>query len=59
MKNRLQLLRLMRETTDEGEFVRAFNEVTDAFMKPFLYIVLPAGIVAILTHLTRGTGCPL
>lgn len=41
------------EMTDEDEFCRAINEVMDKMMKPFLYLVVPAGIIALITYHAR------
>lgn len=58
-QRRLQLVPPMNywnkynEMTDEDEFCRAINEVMDVFMKPLLYITVPAGIIALITYHAR------
>lgn len=46
------------EMTDEDEFCQAVTEVMDKMMKPFLYFVVPVGIVALVTHYTHMLWLP-
>lgn len=43
---------------EEAEFCRAVTELMDKLMKPFLYIVVPVGLIALITFHAQAYWLP-